>query len=315
MHGPTASTPLRTRIYIDGYNLYYGCLRNTAFKWLDPIALCEQHILPSILAPDDLLRPRSWVLLPAPSLKFFTARIIESVASDPDSVSSQARYHSALRKLHGTRIELIEGYYAVNPMKVRLICATQPKRLPKDCDTGLAWKVEEKQSDVNLALHAYHDALTGTVDQVVVVTNDTDLAPALEMIRANTSVRVGLVIPTTGHHRHPNSELVKLAHWVRKRIDTRELAASQLPRVIAGGRQATLKPESWYANPQRLKQVLGPVIDAKGSRGAAFKWMEAPNPFLGGRPPMELLETEQGTEKILSYINDWRSRREPAQEP
>ena len=40
---------LRTRVYIDGYNLYYGCLRKTAFKWLDVLALFEAHILPSIL--------------------------------------------------------------------------------------------------------------------------------------------------------------------------------------------------------------------------------------------------------------------------
>ncbi|MGO6733418.1 6-hydroxy-3-succinoylpyridine hydroxylase, partial [Rhizobium ruizarguesonis] len=40
---------LRTRVYIDGYNLYYGCLRKTAFKWLDVLTLFETQILPSIL--------------------------------------------------------------------------------------------------------------------------------------------------------------------------------------------------------------------------------------------------------------------------
>ena len=30
---------LRTQIYIDGYNLYYGRLRETPFKWLDVVAL------------------------------------------------------------------------------------------------------------------------------------------------------------------------------------------------------------------------------------------------------------------------------------
>ena len=38
---------LRTRVYIDGYNLYYGCLRKTAFKWLDVLTLFETQILPS----------------------------------------------------------------------------------------------------------------------------------------------------------------------------------------------------------------------------------------------------------------------------
>ena len=29
--------PLRTRVYVDGFNLYYGALKDTAFKWLDPV--------------------------------------------------------------------------------------------------------------------------------------------------------------------------------------------------------------------------------------------------------------------------------------
>ncbi|TAZ03486.1 NYN domain-containing protein, partial [Rhizobium ruizarguesonis] len=44
-----------------------------------------------------------------------------------------------------------------------------------------------KQSDVNLALHLYDDAVSGDVDQVVLVTNDTDLTPALEMLQARSS--------------------------------------------------------------------------------------------------------------------------------
>lgn len=35
------SEPLRTRIYIDGYNFYYGCLRGTPYKWLDLLPLFE----------------------------------------------------------------------------------------------------------------------------------------------------------------------------------------------------------------------------------------------------------------------------------
>lgn len=30
---------LRTFVYVDGYNLYYGLLRKTKFKWLDLFAL------------------------------------------------------------------------------------------------------------------------------------------------------------------------------------------------------------------------------------------------------------------------------------
>jgi hypothetical protein len=44
---------LRTRVYIDGYNLYYGCLKHSADKWLDVRTLVER-ILPSILFEKSL---------------------------------------------------------------------------------------------------------------------------------------------------------------------------------------------------------------------------------------------------------------------
>lgn len=136
------------------------------------------------------------------------------------------------------------------------------------------------------------------------VTNDTDLVPALQMMRAYTSVRIGLVIPTRDHQRTPNTELAKQAHWVRTHITGDELAACQLPRVIPG-RQATIKPESWYAYPDLLQQVLDLAIPVRGSRASAFKWMEQPNPHLGGLRPIELIETQAGAQQILDYIRHW----------
>ncbi len=31
----------RTTVYIDGYNLYYGLLKGTPYKWLDPMRLVK----------------------------------------------------------------------------------------------------------------------------------------------------------------------------------------------------------------------------------------------------------------------------------
>jgi hypothetical protein len=36
---------VRTVVYVDGYNLYYGLLRGTKLKWLDLVALFESHVL------------------------------------------------------------------------------------------------------------------------------------------------------------------------------------------------------------------------------------------------------------------------------
>ncbi|MBV6752690.1 DUF2384 domain-containing protein [Pseudomonas chlororaphis] len=304
MQGSLKSEPLRTRIYIDGYNFYYGCLRGTPHKWLDLLPLFEKHILPSALVKDHDGHIRQSILLPNPSIKYFTAKIIESVARAPDSVSSQARYHTALRKLYDGRVELIEGYYAVNKMKVKIVDAEDPDKVPRECREVQGWKVEEKQSDVNLALQVYHDAMTGQIDHAVIVTNDTDIAPALQMIRVHTPVLIGVVVPTTDHIRPPNAELVKLAHWKRQHISASELAACQLPRVIPG-RKPTTKPESWYGQPVRLQEILELAIPIRGSKAAVFKWMEQSNPHLGGEHPIELAETAEGASCVLEYIRNW----------
>ena len=32
---------MRTRVYVDGFNLFYGALKGTPFKWLDPVRLAS----------------------------------------------------------------------------------------------------------------------------------------------------------------------------------------------------------------------------------------------------------------------------------
>ena len=226
---------LRTKVYVDGYNLYYGCLKGTKHKWLDLHILFNNHIIPSSAISKSELT----------GIKFFTAPILEKVSKAQDSVSSQMLYHNALEKLYPNEVQIIKGYYSLTQTKAKAIDLSDKDKWARDCEEVYVWKVEEKQTDVNLALHAYHDAISGNIDQVVIVTNDTDIAPALQMIREFTNITIGLVIPTTNHTRRPNADLAKLAHWVRSHITETELAASQMPDVIAKGRTPTIKPESW----------------------------------------------------------------------
>ena len=39
-----------TIVYIDGFNLYYGALRGTPFKWLDVRALCARMLPTNTIA-------------------------------------------------------------------------------------------------------------------------------------------------------------------------------------------------------------------------------------------------------------------------
>jgi 6-hydroxy-3-succinoylpyridine 3-monooxygenase len=304
---------LKTRIYIDGYNLYYGSLRNTPYKWLDILKLFNDKILPSILyRPEANADPVNFQLHPECAIKYFTAKIIEHAARSDDSVSSQAQYYNALKKHSKGRIKFVMGNYAIYKSNQPLIDINEPKRRPRDCTKVQVWKFEEKRSDVNLALQIYDDALSGELDQVVLVTNDTDLVPALDMLKTRCpNIVRGLVIPTRKSgptnvvERQANKSLTNLAHWVRRYITENELKDSQLPDVVKGDRRASAKPRSWYARPDHLETMISlakPVLDKEAK---IMKWARVENQHLDHQRPIDLIETDAGAEKVFNYIANY----------
>ena len=207
---------MRTRVYVDGFNLYYGCLRGTPFKWVDLRALFLR------------LLPRHEV----EAVKYFTARV-EARPGDTSKATRQDAYLRALRSLPA--VEVILGQFL-----------THPVRLPRADGKGYArvLRTEEKGSDVNLASHLLHDAHRGLVECVVIVSNDSDLAEPLRLVRNELPVAVGLISPTCLPGRHPSRQLVKHAAFV-KRIRNGVLRDSQFPDPVVAGRQRIHKPKGW----------------------------------------------------------------------
>lgn len=78
----SGATALRASIYIDGFNLYYGAVRKSPYKWLNPVALAAQ------------LLPKTYAIQ---KVKYFTARV--SGAADPDAPRRQHTYLSAILTL------------------------------------------------------------------------------------------------------------------------------------------------------------------------------------------------------------------------
>ncbi len=286
-------------MYIDGYNFYYGCLKRTSFKWLDPIRLFEGKILPSVLYEPN---GRAIFQLDRLAVKYFTAPILKNFASSTDSVSSQQHYHAALESHHAGRVEIVKGYHDAKPVRARRVI---PGTLPLQSELVEIWKLVEKQSDVSLALHAYSDAIRGDIDHAVFVTNDTDLVPVLEHIKRDTSVAVGLVVPTRLHERAANTDLRRIADWTRTHVTDEELASSQLPRVVPGGRSASHKPISWYSRPDLVSPAIDEAIRVRGGRGAAMKWLGIPCGRLGGKVPIEMLDTEVQAAELMDYMSRW----------
>ena len=229
---------MKTCIYIDGFNLYYSRLKGTRFKWLDIVALFRDQILP-------VQSPGAEVV----AVKFFTAPVKASYARHGQaSEYAQTQYHRALTAKHGDLIQIVNGFHVFEPSSLPLheegVSASKGR-------VARVWRIEEKQTDVNLALHAYRDAVRGACQQVVVCCNDSDLEPALRMIREDApEVLLGLVMPlpenakTIG--RHPNKRLTELAHWVRHAIRDDELAKSQLADNVPTKKKPASKPLHWY---------------------------------------------------------------------
>jgi hypothetical protein len=105
---------LRTRVYIDGYNLYYGCLKHSPDKWLDVRALIER-ILTSILFEQNGEPVR--FAFQTPAIKYFTAPILAAFAKSDDSVSCQYHYHTALSAHLGGALKIIKGYHDAKPAR------------------------------------------------------------------------------------------------------------------------------------------------------------------------------------------------------
>lgn len=292
-----ASKPLRTRVYVDGYNFYNGCLKRTPFKWLDLYQLF------SIVIPTISLEERGLQLsseLSPLAIKYFTAPILAKFARSNDSVPSQIAYHNALQLHLGSAIEIFQGYYGDKPARAY--------RYEKGKGPNLSgemveiWKLEEKQSDVALALHAFADAMRGEVEHIVFATNDTDFVPAMKMIRSNTQAKIGLIIPTRDHVRKPNKDLANQADWVRSSLQDKELESSQLPNSVLGGGKSARKPMSWYLRPDLLEPIFTEAKRVKGSTGAAWKWLQSPCDHLSGRIPLSMADDEASATELREYM-------------
>jgi len=223
---------MKTTVYIDGFNLYYGALSNTNYKWLDVVKLFTQ-----ICHQQD---PNTEII----SIKFFTSPVKGSIANrGQDAEQSQKSYIKGLKTLYPDNFECIEGGFSMQKGKAPIYQEPIIKGDKVDI-----WKLEEKKTDVNIALNMYIDAQKG-IEQVVLVSNDTDLVPAFEAIkREYPNVQIATVLPRmkiTGKKRPLNRDLAALSNWKREYITEDELKNAQLPDYIPTNKKPAYKPKYW----------------------------------------------------------------------
>ena len=206
-----------TNVYVDGFNLYYGCLKGTSHKWLDLDALCRT------LLPNNQLH----------RIRYFTARV--KARDDPLAPVRQDLYLQALSTLPHVSTHL--GHFLVT--KARMALATPPPAGPRTVEV---LKTEEKGSDVNLATYLLTDAFRGDCQTAVVITNDSDLAEPIRVISQELSIPVGLINP---HPRQASRALLRQGPAFVKSIRPSVLAKSQFPAEIVVRGRTIHRPQGW----------------------------------------------------------------------
>ena len=205
----------RSIIYIDGFNFYYGAVRGSAYKWLD-LEACFRR-----LRPDDDLR----------RIHYFTALV------DGAKRARQQTYLRALATL--PLVNVILGKFKLKQVKCRVPACTYSGS--RTFETP-----EEKRTDVNIALQLLDDALHDRADRFVLVSGDSDLVPALEMVKAQTPEKELIVYVPSRHPVRGAATELRSAADKNKTFPLALLRVSQFPSIVPDGRGGTIrKPVEW----------------------------------------------------------------------
>lgn len=203
----------RSIVYIDGFNLYYGSLKGSPEKWLDLEKLF------SLIRQDDNVQ----------QIRYFTART---------GSADQELYLQALEAV-STHLRIELGLFKSKKVKCRV----------SGCSfTGVRefQMQEEKGTDVNIALRMLDDAYQSLCDRMVLVSGDSDLVPAVRLVKQRfPQIKVTVYVPARDLIRGAARELRRAADkHITLPLD--KLSKAQLPkRVEAKDGQIILKPASW----------------------------------------------------------------------
>ena len=204
----------RVAVYIDGFNLYHSLVDAAAkspmgnrLKWFD----IQKMLLNKVSENKTIV-----------SVKYFTALFPDAGKSD--------RHKRYIKVLEDTGIEVVHGRF-----KPRIRYCPRCKR---NFNTH-----EEKRTDVNIALHLLNDFYSNTYDTAIIVSGDTDLIPAIHMIKkANYMKKIGIIFP----YNRFNKEFRGVATFLNKiKMTDIETAILPDPYVLSSTGVSLTKPTSW----------------------------------------------------------------------
>lgn len=215
---------MRTYVYVDGFNLYYGCLKGRrAVKWLDLDRLCR------LLLPENSIA----------KINYYTARVSDR-PHDPGKSTRQQIYLRALKTLPNVEIHL--GHFLSHSVWMPMDVPSPAQQVHANDSVVYARVVrtEEKGSDVNIAAHLVRDAFRGEFEVAVIVSNDSDLLAPIRIVHREIGKIVGILNP----QKRASRELGKEAAFQRS-IRPTALKRSQFPDELTDSVGTFRKPPGW----------------------------------------------------------------------
>ena len=218
----------RVVVFVDGFNLYHAIdelnwnpqtkqLTNTKhhLKWLDICSLSKA-----------LIHPTKDILVHAYYFSAYAGWI---------SQDAQSRHRNYVAALRNTGITPIMGKFKMKPRKRPSCKHTWPGH-------------EEKESDVNIALQLLQMAHENTFDKAIIFSADTDLAPAIRMVRNKYPLKeVYIAIP---ERRLKNATSLVNAGNGKLRVTESHIERNLFPEHIHCGDGKVINRPAKYTPPK-----------------------------------------------------------------
>jgi hypothetical protein len=198
--------------YVDGFNLYHALLRlrDPKVEWLDLRTLCHRQI-----------RPKTEAIT---AIKYFSA--YAHWLPQP-----MARHQEYVKALQATGVEAIMGHF---------------KNKDRECkNCGAQWVAhEEKETDVSIGIAMLNDAYKRRYERAYLMTRDSDLMPAIKMIRTEfPKIEIIAVAPPMMGH---SNDLLTVCNG-KKKISPKQIWSCLLPKEVktSNGAVAATRPSKY----------------------------------------------------------------------
>ncbi|MEQ1789012.1 MAG: NYN domain-containing protein [Rickettsiales bacterium] len=204
----------RIYIYVDGFNLYYGSLKETPYRWLNLKTLFQ-----SMLNSDGCIE----------KINYYSAHVSGKISEGASA--RQHAYVSAIKTI--PELEVHWGSFLATEKYRPKVPVVVPKKYVKVALT------EEKGSDVNLASHLINDGWKDLYDVAVVVSSNSDLIEPIRIVKDELKKTIGIISP----HDNLTEKIKAIPPSFVRHISSTLLRKSQFPDILP--KTNIKKPDSW----------------------------------------------------------------------